>query len=282
MVIDPWKSVWVSLVHADLYPCLPTWKIPASVSVYDGLFYIVKGRGQLVRDGKTFDAAPGDLFVTRTGHEYSIDHDPARPVTVYSTGFLLHGPGNSDALRPYAFPDRMRLPAAARRQVESAYMELVGAVQDSTPSGNLAARGALLQLLALAMRLSAELPRDCCSDAPPALAGDETRAAAVTAFIDDNIGKPLTLEGLARRAHLSPVYFAAMFRRHTGQSPMAYVRERRMEIARAHLARGDESVERIARRVGFADPFHFSRVFRRIVGASPSAYRKQSENPFRQ
>jgi AraC-like DNA-binding protein len=112
------------------------------------------------------------------------------------------------------------------------------------------------------------------------LPGDETRAAIATAYVNTHLDQPLNLDGLATAAHLSPVYFAALFRRQTGQSPMAYVRQRRMEVARAHLAASDDSIENIARRVGFDDPFHFSRVFRRIVGVAPSAYRARFKNPF--
>ena len=280
--IDPWDSVWITLIHADLYPCLPSWQIAPARCQYDDLFYIVKGRGWAERDGQRLDAEPGDLFIFRTGHEMSAGHDPNKPVTVYSTGFLVRGPGNSDALRPYAFPDRLRLPFAERREIESLFVDLVSAAHDPGPAGRLAARGTLLRLLAKTIRLSGELPAANKSGAPPPLPGDETRAASVLEHINRNLEQPLSLEELARRAHLSPVYFATMFRKYTGQSPMAYVRQRRMEVARAHLASSDDSIERIARRVGFADPFHFSRVFRRVVGVAPSAYRSQFKNPFLQ
>src|SRR5205807_1072826 len=107
---DPWQGVWVAFWHADLYPCRPEWKIERAVSAHDGLFYIYKGFGWLKRDGERFDMEPGDLFITRRGPAYELGHEPHRPVTVYSAGFILRGPGNADALRRHVFPDRLRLP----------------------------------------------------------------------------------------------------------------------------------------------------------------------------
>jgi AraC-like DNA-binding protein len=61
---------------------------------------------------------------------------------------------------------------------------------------------------------------------------------------------------------------------------MAYLRERRIGLARSMLAAGDASVEEVANAVGFSDPFHVSRAFRRKTGMSPSAYRASLKSPF--
>jgi AraC-like DNA-binding protein len=278
--MDPWESVWVAFRHADLYPCNPDWHIPPYTPSCDGLFFIRKGEAWVGSGGERFDAKPGDLFVIRSGVEFSAGHQKSKPLTVYSTGFNLLGPGNSDALRPFALPVRLRLRSEDCRALETIFATLVSHFHDAAPSGKLAARGALLQLLAETLRLSNDLPAERKAGVSTVRPGDATRASAVTQYVNDNLDQPLTLDDLAKRAHLSPVYFSALFRKQTGQAPMAFLRARRIEVARARLASSDETIENIARRVGFADPFHFSRVFRQIVGLSPRAYREKFKNPF--
>ncbi|MCZ7649338.1 MAG: AraC family transcriptional regulator [Planctomycetota bacterium] len=277
---DPWDGVSVWIRHAGRYPCQPAWQIAPYKSGHYCFFYIEQGRGWVDRDGSRLEARPGDLFVFRPGHTYAAGHDPKRPVTVLSIGFLLQRAGRVDALRSQALPERLELAAAERRAVVPTYERAVAAWASKTSTGRLDARGSILNLVAAVLNLIETLPaahRAGLAEAPP---GEQTRAAAVQSYVEAHLAEPLALKDLAGIAHLSPVYFAALFRKQTGQAPMEYVRRRRVEAARALLTESDESVERIAKRVGYDDPFYFSRLFRRMVGQAPSEYREAFKNPF--
>ncbi len=278
---DPWEGVSVTIHHADLYPCVPQWSIPRTICPYNGLFFILKGEGWLEFDQQRYEALPGDLFIWRTGRYSSAGHNPRNPVTVFSTGFTLRGAGNADVFRPLVLPDRLRLPRKACREIEACYQVLVADLREQSKHAKLMARGAFLRLLGETLRLSDELGADQKTGGAPALPGEETRAAEVLAYIDEHLARRITLAKLASVAHLSPIYFSKLFRRQTGLSPMAYLRQRRIAQAQSLLVESDETVERIATQVGFDDPFHFSRSFRQLTGQSPSAYRAAFENPFK-
>jgi AraC-like DNA-binding protein len=280
-LLNKWDHLSATVHHADLYPCRPEWKIPQSETSFDGLFYVFKGVGWVEQEGERLEGLPGDLFISRRGQKIAAGHDPARPVTVYSTGFSLNGAGHLDAFRVLILPRRLRLPLNSRRELERCFQTLVADARDDSTAGALAMRGSILRLVAETLRLCESLSADCKSGVESRPPGDETRAAEVLAYIDVNLQQRLTLPALAKVAHLSPVYFTKLFRRSTGQSPMGYVRKRRVDMAKSLLAAGDDTVERIAARVGFPDPFHFSRIFRREVGETPSAYRARFKNPFR-
>ena len=51
--------------------------------------------------------------------------------------------------------------------------------------------------------------------------------------------------------HLHPTYFATLFRRATGQSPLRFLVRYRIERARDLLLASDEPLGEIARRTGF-------------------------------
>ncbi len=96
--------------------------------------------------------------------------------------------------------------------------------------------------------------------------------AAVTAIHADP-GARHDIAGLAAHAGLSPRHLQRRFTAELGVPPATYVERVRVEAARRALAEGDEPVEAIARRCGFATPETLRRTFHRRLGVAPSDYR---------
>jgi AraC-like DNA-binding protein len=279
MPLDAWSGVAVEVVHANLYPCAPSWSIKAHVIDRHSLFFVWKGHGWMERDGERFALEPGDLVFSRRGHRYATGHDPKRPVTVLSVGMRTTGPGGSDSRSGIGSASSGSVPPAAAKRLIAAYNEVIAEHEQRTPVAALAAQGAALSLFALALRLAEELPAERRLGLIPPQQGEGTRLARVLAHIDAHLHERLSLPTLARVARLSPAYFAAFFRERTGTTAMEHIRRRRIAEARALLRESDAPIEEIARRVGYPDPFHFSRLFRRLVGKSPSAWRAAPSEP---
>jgi len=100
------------------------------------------------------------------------------------------------------------------------------------------------------------------------------RFAEVLGLIAREYTRPVSVQELAETAGLSPSRFHAAFREVFGVSPMAYVRDHRLEQARLLLSSTDRTVGQVASRVGYRDQFHFSRHFKRRFGTSPAAFRR--------
>lgn len=92
-------------------------------------------------------------------------------------------------------------------------------------------------------------------------------------YIEEQITRPLAIPELAALCHLSEDYFIRRFRQSMGQSPGAYIQERRVTLAAQRLLFSEESIEAIALQCGFGNRFYFSRVFKSHTGISPAAYR---------
>jgi AraC-like DNA-binding protein len=84
-----------------------------------------------------------------------------------------------------------------------------------------------------------------------------------------------TLETLARETGVSRTLLAERFTSLTGQPPMQYLKQWRMQIAAGLLAGGDAKVASIALQVGYDSEAAFSRAFKKEVGISPSLWRSQ-------
>lgn len=81
-----------------------------------------------------------------------------------------------------------------------------------------------------------------------------------------------TVAELARVAGLSRSGFFARFEREIGRTPMAYLTDWRMSLAKDRLRRGDGSLAEIGAALGYGSASAFSTAFAREVGQPPGQY----------
>jgi AraC family transcriptional regulator len=105
------------------------------------------------------------------------------------------------------------------------------------------------------------------------------RLLRVLAYIEANIGGPITLANLATAAGLSRMYFARQFRASTGIRPHEYVLRRRIERAQQLLTATSDALVDVALSVGFQTQAHFTTVFKKIVGNTPRQWRRGQPDP---
>lgn len=106
----------------------------------------------------------------------------------------------------------------------------------------------------------------------PQCTGDSTASARNWAL--ENLTEPLTVRQLADRSQMSMRTFNRRFRDETGLSPGDWVRQQRVECARALLESHDLAVDEVARRSGLGSAANLRHHLRRGFGMSPTHYRK--------
>jgi AraC-like DNA-binding protein len=97
----------------------------------------------------------------------------------------------------------------------------------------------------------------------------------VKEYLLTNASLPLTLEHVARHLRLSAEHLARVFRREEGLTIFDFLRNLRIERAKALLASAQLSVDEIAREVGYSSSTLFCRNFRRATGLTPLTYRER-------
>jgi len=98
--------------------------------------------------------------------------------------------------------------------------------------------------------------------------------AATRAWALERLQEPLTVEALARHAHMSPRTFARRFQAETGRSPKRWLTAQRVHHARRLLESTDLPVEDVAQRSGFASAAALRPHFARATATRPTAYRR--------
>ena len=90
-----------------------------------------------------------------------------------------------------------------------------------------------------------------------------------------NLSQPLTIEGLARRFHISGTFLKEGFRQMYGQSTRKFLQMRRMDKASELLRTTNQTVLQIAVAVGYESASQFSQIFKRHYQLPPAQYRRQ-------
>lgn len=101
----------------------------------------------------------------------------------------------------------------------------------------------------------------------------DPRVARVQAHLERAPGAAHTLETLARVAGMHARALIRLFRQETGDTPMAWLRARRIALACELLHHSDRKIDDIATTVGFCDRYQFTKTFKRLREISPGAFR---------
>nr|WP_175486686.1 GlxA family transcriptional regulator [Pseudomonas sp. NFR09] len=110
------------------------------------------------------------------------------------------------------------------------------------------------------------------------LEASSDRIQKTLAYAAEHLSNDLSVSVLAQVAALSERQFGRSFRAETGETPARAVERLRAEAARVRLEGGRESIETVARTVGFNDPEIMRRAFIRLFGHPPQALRRAARD----
>jgi len=248
---------------------------------FSEIVVVTGGRGTHRIGREAWPLSAGDVFVVkgREAHEYpdpqelSLINVLYRPERLkWELGDLVQLPGYHALFtlephwrRRHQFNSRLHLSPAEIGHVLGFIDQL---------DAELKARGAGFGFVATAlfMQLVGFISRAYTRSAHPDSQSLLRIASAIT-HLETHYTEPIELDDLARIARMSKRSFLRTFRAATGQSPIAYLIQIRVNRAADRLRATDEPITDVAFAAGFQDSNYFTRQFRRVMGVSPRAYR---------
>jgi transcriptional regulator GlxA family with amidase domain len=87
----------------------------------------------------------------------------------------------------------------------------------------------------------------------------------------------LSICTLSKSVNLSPARLRQLFKEETGRSPLQYLRDLRLQVARELLRSTFLSIKEVAFRSGAQNLSHFMRQFKKQCGVTPSEFRGRCE-----
>ena len=230
--------------------------LPCHVHDAPVISLVLEGDGQEEVGGRTRGVAAQDILLTPAfaPHGYRFGSRGRWFNIQLSDAWLARVTDGGTRLPTSAQVVRSRSAAAWAARVRTE-------VRERDVTSKLAIDGALLLMVADLVRLHAD--------------GDRRRPRwlrTVDDALEASVAAPPSVEELAALAGVHPTHLLRTFRRHHGATISSYVRQRRVERARAAVAKGEQPLSVIALDAGFADQSHFTRVFRQAFGETPGQY----------
>ena len=92
-------------------------------------------------------------------------------------------------------------------------------------------------------------------------------------YFNENYNKPISIEQYAEEHIISKNWFIQCFKNIMKVTPMQYIVQLRISVAKNYLESYNKNITEISDAVGYDNPLYFSRLFSKYTGMSPKEYR---------
>ncbi len=228
---------------------------PFSNLSYHRIYYVESGCSQIITSNKTVDLQQGNFYyfpsnsIIATRCENYMNH--------YFVHFTI-----DDNVNFFQFFDYKNNVQATELTVE-----LVKTIAEPGVERNMGeafkADGALRYLFGTFFKNSTELNHNIL------------KFKEVLRYIDDNLSSNISVGELAKLMNLSPVYFSSIFKDTLKITPVKYISEKRLVLAKQLLLNSNLNVKEISEKCGFSEQYYFSNWFYKHTNIYPLKYKKQ-------
>ncbi|MRX69810.1 Helix-turn-helix domain-containing protein [Flavobacterium resistens] len=278
-----------SLLHVDYVKLYQNWNYNNVISPYYRLYYIDEGEGFISDQYGRLTLEPGNLYlipsfticnlncddylsqffiqffeespdgISLFSNNRSVMKLPAEEIDIALIKRLLQS-------NPGRGINRSENPEVYEKEVY--YKEYLSLNNRMKPHLAFENQGTLILLISKFLKLTN-------------LKADETKSISskildTMSYVQLNLSKNITVSELAKRVNQNQDYFSKQFLNHTGQRPLNYIHEKKIERAQYLITTTTKSFLEIALNTGFSNLPHFSKIFKQIVKVTPGEYRNKN------
>ncbi len=212
----------------------------------DALLFLISGSFWCRLNGEEATVHPGELFA------FPKDMPFQRKVLSPIRGVYLQ----YDAFPPQVRAGILRPADSVRAESSLRYMEQLAAADHNAEMLEHFVQDLLLTQALHAAPADDDISRQC------------------RRYIETHYAEDISLEMLAGQYALTPHGLIGKCRRQFGQTPMALLREVRLQQSRRLLQDTSFSIGQIAEACGFKNVYYYSNAFKKRYGLSPSGFRR--------
>lgn len=235
------------------------------------LFYVVSGRGSFRIEDKVFTVKEDDLVIVNphVSHtESSKDSNPLEYIVLGVDGLSLAEAEREEDFEKHS-PFSIHNYSKYRHEMLSYMNNLLYEVEKKNDYYEVICQNLLEVLIlnvkrriksSLVISVEEKITKEC---------------NYVKNYIDVHYSSDLNLDYLASITHISKYYLIRVFKKFMGVSPIEYLINKRISVAKILLETADYSIDQISKVSGFNSQSYFNQVFKERVGISPTKYKKQ-------
>lgn len=240
--------------------------------------YVISGVGKYRIEGEIVDVEAGDLLIFNPGvkHQAIRDVGSSWPTTEFVVGFSgIQLPGYPNDYIPMK-KEKYKLHAMG--DLKSKILRictLLDLENRAVLEGqNIMQKALLVQMIVLVLREQCESNTTGNPYESKSL-NKSYMVGRIIDYFEEHYCEKISLEHIAENMYLSPFYISKIFKSETGDTPIRYLINIRLEKAKQLLEDGHRrSIQEIAAMVGYDDAYHFSKLFKKRYGITPSEAKK--------
>ncbi len=254
----------LGLGYNDFHFVAP-FKHPRTQSVYT-FHYVLSGKGTLHFEGKTYEIGAGEIFALPPAKPICYYPDPDEPWEYVFVEF--NGTNAEKYLQEVGFSDEQPVKRCGNpERLLSPTKECLENFKNDVPVSHFEAFSVLMQFFHLAL------------DRTHTVQNSEDVVSRAKEVVKTRFSNPdLTISQIAAALHFSHSRLCHVFRKHTGQTMVAYLNKYRMDYAEELLCKTNFPASKIAYMAGFREYTYFLMLFKRKHGETTSQFRKRFRN----
>ena len=249
---------------------------------FEELLLVVNGTGSYLTPTGRYQLEQGDIFLLHPGqvHGFTNQHHLEiynvlwrSPDLTFDFGALTSMPGyhlffqlEPKSREKAKFRQHLHLNAEQLARAKSLIEQIQGELNTCGDGYRTMVYALLSQLFVLICRV--------CVNPENEKRGGLQKIAGVIQYMSEHYAKELTHAQLAKLASMSGATFSRHFRLATGESPMEYLRNLRLNQAEKLLRTTRLPLSEISDNCGFCDSNYFIMCFRQRYNITPHRYRK--------
>lgn len=252
-------------VSSSLYE--KDWKSIRHTHPFVELFYVKSGSGSFFIEDQSFPIAKDELIIINPNVEHteiSLDDPPLEYITLGIEDFQFSFSHKGSYL---ALKDK-----SVTKNLGIYFSSILSEVEHRAPGYELVCQNFLEILTLLLMRQT-----DSAFELIP-VENTTRECSRIKRYIDSHYQDDITLDNLAKMAHLNKYYFVHAFTKFYGQSPIQYLTAIRLKTSKDLLESSDYTISEIAQLSGFSSSSYFAQCFRKHCGMTALAYRNLTKH----
>lgn len=232
------------------------------------LLYVIEGSGKIILDNETYDLAPHTAAMIVPYAEHAVSSDTQLTLLVLSfDDASIHEPMHQEWKAHYFHQSRvLKLNSLHGNELRLLLRKLLFEERTEDRFSKWAMRIHLHEIMLLLAR---------AGSASQITDAGGLRAERVRQFIDTHYYEAVTSAELAAKMGVSIRHLNASFKEQFRMTPIQYLTEVRIGVAKKLLAETSKDIVSICFEVGYESLPTFYRTFKNVVQMSPNQYRQQ-------
>lgn len=240
----------------------PDYKIPRYPAIEYQFEYVISGKGYIETSENTIEITSGMMYAIKKGANLIYYADPKTPFE--KIWINMNGKTIEKLFEFFSLGDVF----TARVNVLNIFLEIHNKLEniDKTLSSD-----TYVDIVSLLFRMLSIANKDSIF---PSDNDSGSRCEKIRAFIDANVYSEISLDIISENLKISKMHIIRLFKQKYGITPIQYLMERKIEIAKSLLRGTVMPIKEIALLLNYSNTQHFSSSFRISVGCTPNSYRK--------